>query len=274
MQPLSGEPLRQQYLAAMGIRSWLPRHALPGARPSPLWCWQSLPEDAASPAVARSAVVAAPTAERQTVAQEASPRDRAERPRIDVRALLGAGDNAAPAPAPEPPREAALPAEAEAPTAAQVQPIPAVDPSAIPRFRILLARYANCLVLNDLPLDPKQPVSPQHHRLLNAILAAVALGGGEARLNTLSWPMFAAASGHDQGVAVARLMLREEAGFESLPEGLPLLLLGSQSGSFLVDGESYGGPVIRGPSLNEMLRIPTRKAELWRQLQALLPRGQ
>ncbi|HEY5718020.1 MAG TPA: hypothetical protein VIS52_05950, partial [Motiliproteus sp.] len=130
-------------------------------------------------------------------------------------------------------------------------------------------RFDDCLVLNDLPLDPQLQVSPQHHQLLRAILAAVGLGAGSAQLRTLSWPMFAVDSGHEQGADVARMMLREEAGFDQLPAAWPLLLLGDQAGQYLLDDGERSAPVVRGPSLNEMLRIPTRKAELWRVLQPL-----
>ncbi|WP_210396683.1 hypothetical protein [Motiliproteus sediminis] len=255
----SDEPLRQRYLAAMGITPWLPTRALPGACPSPRWHWQPLDPLPAVGEVKAQAPVAPATAESRV-----SQKPAADSARVDVRSLIGVSDLSSNPVKPVAPQEAT-----PAPVTPSSEPAAPLM-SAIPRFRLLLVRYADCLVLDDLPLDPSQPVTPQHQSLLAAILASVGLGGDVLKSHIVSWPMFAADSGHDQGADVAAMMLRNEAGFDQLPPQLPLLLLGEQAGTHLLGEQAdYQGPVVRGPSLNEMLRIPARKADLWRALQPI-----
>ncbi len=276
------EQLRQRYLTAMGVTSWLPVRSLPGAAASATWRWSELAPAGAgaqgSRAEARSpasAVASGPAAGTGSSAVAAATRQRPQAASAAIQQLLSTQPVAVPVAQPEPRTgvDSADPSATSAPPAAPATAVTEALP--VPRFRLALVGYADCLVVNELPLQGLEGYTAGHQQLLSQILASIGLGQGDPQLQLFAWPVIN--SPHiDQGAAVARAGLGNLITRWQLPETVPALLLGRQAAEFVLPPE-YGGsldepgrvadrPCLVAASLNEMMRVPSLKAELWRQL--------
>ena len=258
-QQLAQEQLRQQYLAAIGVTSWLPTRVLPGAAPSPEWAWQdhSQPDTQPQRSVEAEAVAPAPAARPRNGAplrqmlQTAEPELKTAEPPL------------------EQPSAPATPAEA-------TQVAPPTGSATVPQFRLTLVSYNDCLVITELPLN--QNWSELHQQLLDRIVAAVGLGLSRLGWHEFHWPMDPRAN-FDQSEPVARRALAMELNRLSQPEQTTWLLMGSQAAQFSQEWEQTPalGELVQQPErrilhcqgLNEVLRVPGMKAELWCQLQPL-----
>lgn len=253
------QQLRQHYLDAMGITSWLPVKVLPAAAPSPTWRWldendlaelRSVAQQPAEPAVCTTEpqAVAEPIvrAEAQQAAVEAETRQ--ERPAVSESSV--------------------------AETAVSSEPKTFAPP---PRFRLAMLAYGDALVICQMPLDVLQSFPPEHQRLVQRILQSVGLGQGDMRQQMFAWPIVNNPN-VDQSLplaqaAVSSLVTRFHA------EQLPLLLFGQQLPEYLGLDETLlqqpqklgERPVIVAPTLNELIAIPGLKRELWVQLQSFQP---
>jgi hypothetical protein len=280
----------------MGVTLWLPRHPLPGAAPSPEWRRQPL--EAGLPSRLR------PSAQSGVAARIETSHARAEvvgRPdtdpshanptptdKVPLRQLLQGGasptaptsSDTASKPADLSPLNGSRGAAEEPPATAPVAASPAI-PEAAPQFRLALISYSDCLVITELPTRQNLPWSEQHQRLLNAIVAAVGLGGGSqvvGGVREFIWPMDPQAR-FDQSAPIARQALQVELASVQQTSHRVLLLMGARSAEYVLPheqtlalgqwGDCQGLPTLCCHGLNEVLRLPGLKAELWRQLQPL-----
>ncbi|MFT6915032.1 MAG: hypothetical protein ACJAWL_001335 [Motiliproteus sp.] len=301
------EQLRQQYLAAMGVTLWLPRQVLPGAAASPAWHWQAAaPESSGSkPAVAadlttasvRPATHGAPLRQLVQGTSAAAPVQPAQSAEPPVLPAAAAPEHQAADAVVEAAVDAvvvkpsASPALAVATTATAISTDPAALPSsrskAVPHFRLAMVSYSDCLVITDLPTRNAQVWSAEHQRLLNAIVAAVGLGGSaqlSGGLHEFQWPLDPRAR-FDQSEAIARHALEVALAGVLQTSHRVLLLMGESTQRYLLPAaqpaasgqliEHQGRSALCCHGLNEVLRLPGLKAELWRQLQPLrkLPVG-
>ena len=303
------ERLRQQYLAAMGVTSWLPRQTLPGAAPSPKWQWvdagtaeaESLLSSAsgASPtsttavsgvSQARSALAGLMSKPSQSAGAKKSSSSSVSVPQASVQTLPDStsatqsqasslADTGLPRPKTEPVSDVATHPAVQA-TASLTRKL-SVRAGEMPRFRLALVAFQHCLVVTELPLRHSQPWSGDHQTLLYAIVAAVGLDGarqGTPNYREFHWPLDPAAA-FDQSEAVARHALEVELAEVRSPGQRALLLMGASAAQYLLPLDHSVEPaVLLGNEqqqilcchgLNEVLRLPGHKAELWRQLQPL-----
>ena len=302
------EQYRQQYLAAMGVTSWLPLDALPGAAPSPQWVWQSAQSKspAAETVSSDHSAISAPTAAAKadpathsdarkttaalqqmlsgesaraatrasvTAASEVSSPDSRLVSDVSTAAVANAkvSDPASTqSPSLNSDNDIAPPQSAAPDQGAEQQDAE----SRVPRFRLAVLAYKDCLVVNELPLDVLQGMTAKHQQLLQRILASIGLGQGDANVQLLAWPVVNSAH-IDQGEPVARagvnnLIVRMQSNAQ-----LPMLLMGQSAVSYGLP-ESYRQAdtvtnvanrwVLPAPSLNELMCIPGLKRELWLQL--------
>ncbi|MEH6649293.1 MAG: hypothetical protein V7707_04615 [Motiliproteus sp.] len=318
------ELLRQQYLAAMGVTSWLPRQPLPSAAPSPQWQW--LDPASGGDTATRTAAQAGRVTPAQGVSGVAQARSA-------LAGLMSTQPGSQAKPQVEPQSESQAPtavvpsgtlvakpaAVDHLPTAVTVQSPPSTvgkeldqsktktnsvatvtaaltrqlsaSPDEVPRFRLALLAYRHCLVVTELPLRHAQPWSDAHQQLLTAIVAAIGLTEpeqGPLNYREFHWPLDPAAV-FDQSDVVARHTLEVELAEVRLPEQRALLLMGDSAARYLLPpdqptsdqsalNQSLQQGVLLGDDqqrvlcchgLNEVLRLPGLKAELWRQLQPL-----
>ncbi len=296
------EQLRQQYLAAMGITPWLPRQVLPGAAPSPQWQWLDAREG--DPAVAAAAVSgdesgvvssrpsavgveaarAAMAPLRQSLTAQSGNTSSVQeslhkQPQGSPAEMVT--DSAEKGSAEPLPSSRVDKAETAAPLVEQLASSKSVNKDEIPRFKLALVAYAHCLVITELPLRHAQPWSDQHQQLLSAIVAAIGLaerGQRSSHYREFHWPLDPTA-GFDQSESVARHALEVELESMRQPGQQALLLMGQSAARYLLPPaqlpeagvltELNSQPVVCCHGLNEVLRLPGLKAELWRQLQPL-----
>ncbi|MEH6824125.1 MAG: hypothetical protein V7629_09485 [Motiliproteus sp.] len=299
MIAIQQEQLRQQYLAAIGVTLWLPRRALPGAAASPTWRCQAARSGAGARLEAAVTDASADSSAPRPVANTAQIRELLPRP-------VEAGSAAAlvhPSAVTAPPvsQAAAIAAElqssATVETDARVKPGaevvaqvkqglesglgPKVAASTVPRFRLAMIGYSNCMVVTELPTSQAQAWSGQHQQLLDAILTAVGLGDGSqasANVCEFKWPLDPLAR-FDQSAPIARHALQVAVAREQQAAHSVLLLMGSSAQQYLLPPEQdvaqgqlidyQGRSALCCHGLNEVLRLPGLKAELWRQLQPL-----
>ena len=302
MDLLSREQQRQQYLGTMGITSWLPVRPLSGALPSPEWQWEKIElqtsgrssnsqVDAGSSAiqqksgqpsisVSNASIVKAVLAENsETSSVSAPPLSLTKASPVGFQAPTAAihqllsddratlSEVASVRPSAE--SEVGVSEEQEASS-------PAREPqSAVPRFRLAFVGYKDCLVINEMPIDVVQGFTAIHQALLDRILLSVGLGGGEPNIQLFAWPVVN--STHvDQGHSVARAGVKKMISRFQLAGSVPLFLLGEQAETYAMperSSESIEGhgatldrPVLAASSLNQLMRIPGQKRELWHQL--------
>lgn len=308
------EQLRQQYLAAMGVTSWLPRQSLPGAAPSPQWRWldstsssgaaasdtktqpgRSTPTSAVSGvAQARSALAGLMSARpstpsgpqaKQQISAGAAPSEAGIVQTSIAQPVTSGLQPSEPTTESKPSPvtnsiDQGKTAPVEAVTASLTRQL-SVSTGEIPRFRLALLAYDHCLVVTELPLRHAQPWSETHQQLLTAIVAASGLAQAKqapTAYREFTWPMDPAAV-FDQSEKVARHALEVELAEVRLPEQRALLLMGASAARYLMPSDqSPQQGVLLGDDqrqvlcchgLNEVLRLPGLKAELWRQLQPL-----
>lgn len=284
----SAEQQRHQWLAALGIDSWLPRAALPAAAPSPDWVLQ-FRAGGASAQPRPAGVAVAPSVPPASVSRPAAPR-------IDTAALLGetppvdARRQAERSPAERSPAERNLtergPTE-RGPTehGPETAVARARRPQPAPRFKLAFLLRGELLIVDSLPPHQPDGFSRQHRRLLQGITTALGIAGAQelSAASMLPWPMLAGKT-LDQGAAEARKAVqRKLRNTLTFNPGVRALLLLGEAALHWVGGREDGLEALQGQwltldndlpalaslSLSEQLRLPERKAEVWRDLQPL-----
>lgn len=278
------EQQRHQWLEAIGIDSWLPRQPLPGAAPSPDWVEAFSYPEAEAQWQQDSGFDAG--------GDQPQPSSRPSRPagsRIDTSALLDKPTRPVPSVPVVPPgpvergpteRAPAEPQAAEAPTTA---PIRAAKPEPAPRFKLAFLVRGDLLIVDSLPPHQAEGFSRQHRRLLQGITNALGLTAADELSSPfmLPWPMLAGKTlnqGPDEARKAVQRKLNNTLAFK--PEIRQVLLLGEAASQWV--SEQQGGlDTLQGQvlelgegrralvtlSLSELLRLPERKAEAWRDLQ-------
>ncbi|RDE19652.1 hypothetical protein DV711_12275 [Motiliproteus coralliicola] len=143
----------------------------------------------------------------------------------------------------------------------------------------MLLGFADCLVVTELPTNPTLFWTEQHQSLLQAILASIGLGQeGVQGQREVNWPLDPMAS-FDQSAPIAARALALELKALRQSEQKVTLLMGQAAINYSYpesDSLEFGRMIEREGShwlachgLNEVLRLPGLKAELWQQLQSL-----
>ncbi len=280
------EQQRHQWLEAIGIDSWLPRAPLPGAATSPDWV-----EAFRYPENGDQRPPAGGVGEGADLSQAPSRSARPAGSRIDTAALLGEPKRggspapAAPGPAVRSPIERG-PSSTEGASAGRqpsAAPARAAKPGPAPRFKLAFLVRGDLLIVDSLPPHQPDGFSRQHRRLLQGITNALGLPA-EAELSVpfmLPWPMLAGRTlnqGPDEARKAVQRKLNNTLAFK--PEIQQVLLLGEAASRWVAEQDG-GFDALQGRvlelgkgrralvtlSLSELLRLPERKAEVWRDLQ-------
>lgn len=295
---------RHQYLAAMGITSWLPRAALVGARPSPEHIYTFLygheedlyeSDDAAeiNEKVHHQHAVAPVTAASLDLL---APSDRSAKQRSEVfispdttqrGGMLTDGVTVTQVSAPASVKARSAQDTSETGTVTpRVEITPRSGKEKAPRFRLGFWLYKDVLVVDSLPLLSRGGITQGRYQTLCANM--VKAMGLDAELlaapYVLAWPMLAGDS-LDQGKAEASLAVNHKIQ-KLLRQAQPrlLLFLGESAAQMVMRRDegidelravvfSYSSQVkaITSLSLTQMLQIPECKKEVWDDLQKILP---
>lgn len=266
---LEQEVRRQAMLQVMGLDVWLPRQQLPHAPPSLEWLlnWQPA-ADTPTAKPATSAPV--PTQIAAAPAQPGTAKEQLAR----VRQSLQQEQTAT----------SATPATTK-PVTAPAAPETAIE---IPRFSLQLLRSGSCLFLVDLPMgEPFQARDPEY-LLFKDLLRAAGLGQQPAMLRNaepIRWPLLSNnAASMEQDATLARDFVREIILLESSQQSTSLVwLLGANAVKFAnqqdAEAEIFSLSPLQGqtqcwnlPGLEDLMRQPQLKAELWRSMQKFMPR--
>lgn len=252
---MTGEQVRQHYLQALGIDSYLPRWQLPGAAPSCLLA-EVETEDELEVADQLEQIP-------QVQPQQAGPQSAPLRPRLDIE--LDAKQSRPRIPVAEPARDISL----------------------SPRFALGIWQISPEILV----LDSRQPRSALPvGRLLQNMAVALGLSGGLSAPEVLRWPPADAGNIYgDEAAARAHMQafLAARAGLQPIHH---VLLMGAPAIRFCLHGEQLGSAgdlrallgkslplAIEGhtltaialPSLAAMLQRPQLKAEVWKAIKHL-----
>lgn len=266
MTPGEQEQNRHRWLEALGIDSWLPRGALPGAAPPAPWVERfRYPDSHAVEDWPDEAGVCPEQEETPSpaAAVESVTAPAAARPRIDTAALLSAPTGPA-APAP-------------------VRPAPAPITAEIPRFKLAFLLRQDLLIIDTLPPHQRQGFSREHRTLLTGITAALGAKAELSDASMVTWPMLTSRT-LNQSADEARAAVRRKLERTLKVHGgiRHLLLMGEAAAHWVLEerapldelqGRCFtlpaGIPAVVTLSLTELLRLPERKAETWRDIQPL-----
>ncbi len=288
---------RQAYLRELGIQTYFPRRALPGAKPSRLFGASVLhvevsgadpsqqhSSDQRARLLADSGVPSAPFRGVPKVIFEAMSGVTAAVPSTVAPAVAPeVALVVAPEARSEPARKVAM-APAAMPTPAAPVAVPAS--AAPPRFAFAYFPVSDELaVINELPWAKSAAVSPACRQLLAGMLRALGMPNDERALTSMvfTWPLLEGPD-IDQGEESARQTL---SGFLArrlkLRPVRHLLVLAEQSAGYLFpaefDWQQGNGELQRHPlfdmkvvvtrSLNAMDAVPDLKREVWQAMQPL-----
>lgn len=287
------EQRRHQYLAAIGVTSWLPRTVLAGARSSPEHVYEFLYGHEVD--VFESGVVeeASEVSEQPSQQHAMAPVTAAS---LD---LLGSGRPAkprrdlvtAPASAQAPVQKSTVQQAAQDMSSTEaampyVEVKPRLGKEKAPRFRLGFWLYKDLLVVDSLPLLSRGGITQGKYQML--CVNMVKAMGLDAELlaapYVLAWPMLAGDS-LDQGKAEASLAVNHKIN-KLLQLATPrlLLFLGESAAQMAMQREegidelravvfNYSSQIkaVTSLSLTQMLQIPECKKEVWSDMQKVLP---
>ncbi len=245
------EVIRRQYLEAMGIDQYIPRHPLPGAAPSPV----ILPMEERAPW------------------EETAPQEVVPPASVSPQARPQSGVQPAPAPVPQA-RKPELPPDLRAAQAAEVPEAraperPAHQEQAV-RFS-LATIFAGGIAWVEL-LD-NRPLAREQVQLVSAITGALRGPGAAVEVSQFDWPTHNNPQ-LDRGPEAARAALGAFLGRHMEERELDaLVLLGEACGHYVTLEPLPGLAIHRTCSTLEMLAEPARKRLVWRELRALSRRA-
>lgn len=243
--------MRAQYLRAMGIQTWLPRTALPGAKASPL------PEVVVEDEVTESPRPNKPEAEQPVNKREVS---------AVLRDEIGTD------------RPVEKPLQTDEVKSGRV------EKAEIPRFRLASSIYAGqCLVVSDLAVDSAPQFSGSQQRLMSGMLNALGIKLNQPpRVTLFNWPMLRTQHvDQSESVALDAVKAFLNAQLEGQQNIAFVLIMGEVASRYLLPQEfelpnSRGklwpiadSPALMTHSLDGMLSQPLLKREVWQDLQPL-----
>jgi hypothetical protein len=300
---MQAQHLRHQYLAVLGVSSWLSRTQLPGAAASPDWVSSYVySEEALSQGL--NAEGDEPVSNDGSKAQVKSlaaslVTGNADVEEISRDAQLIAQDVVTHLPVTQrenrpiappilaPLVEPKLKQTEAAVVATHVMPNARSQKSA-PQMRLMFWQYPDVLVVDSLPTQTRGTLaSAQYEKLLNNMILAMRLNPARidagAQPYALNWPTLAGASidqGWDQAVSAVQYKLSK------LLQGYSpklVLMLGESAAQMLMnvedDFDAMRGIVfslradtkaITSYSLTQMLNVPGCKRDVWQDLQKVL----
>lgn len=289
------EQLRHQYLDAIGVASWLPRAALPGAGSSANWV-----DDFQYPAPE------IPFVSERTVSARAGLSDsrqgmKTEAPAVKAsasagvaaaRAALGVQPEASPEIESPSATNAHVPSIHDKPSAVvepisveaaeSTEPVDSISDATPPNFKLMFLRVGELLIVDSMP--PQGGVfTEQYAHLATAIAASLGFSGQVSEPFMLPWPMFASKTlnqGRAQAVIAVQHKLNKDLKSQS---ATALLLLGEAAAQMVLDrretldelrGVAFnlqqGVGAVASQSLTELMYLPGAKKALWNDLQTLL----
>jgi hypothetical protein len=265
------EQARHRWLEALGIDSWLPRRDLPTAAKAAPWV-ASFRYEPVTPADGGMGKATEPAPPQRVKAAAPTPRpprpEPVARAKIDTATLLEQPPATPAVTLPDPPARPAATAVEEA-----------------PRFKLAFLWRQDLLIVDSLPPHHPQGFSRYHHTLLSGITAALGAGADTALsdVSMLSWPTLTSRT-LDQGAEEARQAVQHKLRRTlAAHPGLERVLLMGEAAAHWILAETApletlrgrrftlptGQPVVVTLSLSELLRLPERKAETWRDIQPL-----
>lgn len=268
---MDAQQRRHQYLAALGVTSWLPRAVLSGAAPSADWVASFLYGDFGA----------------------------TDESAADVDEVADEAQSATPAIAPVTPASLKLDtprgpesSKAAASTAALVDEpdvVESIRPVRIkaPRFRLAFWHFGDVLVVDSLPPAGREQAQMQRHgKLCYHLLKALGFDvSAQVAPYTLAWPMLAGEQ-LDQGALQAQLAVAHKLGkLQAVQPCRWVLMLGEAAAQMVMAREepleqlkgvrftlSTQTHAIASLSLTQMLQIPECKQEVWNDLQKVWQR--
>lgn len=275
---MQSEQLRHQYLAALGVTSWLPRAQLPAAPASPDWVASfiydetsadSLYDETDDLAVDSLEVTAAPVAPVTAETLDLVPSRPSERVAV-----------------PEAPLQARAVAEVEPQERLPVIELaPQADVDKAPRFRLSFWVFEEVLVVDTLPPQSRGIIPDKGYQTLcsNLLRAMGYASELQAENYKLAWPMLAGetlSQGKEEALKAVHYKLNK-----ILDNASPrlMLLLGESAAQLIMKRDesiedmrglvfSFTSQIraISTHSLTQMMQIPECKKDVWKDLQKVL----
>jgi hypothetical protein len=289
------EQRRHQYLAVMGVASWLPRAVLPNAKPSPDSVYQFLyghvDEGFASDTDLESDAVE-PVSVASNSGRESSKRKTPHVAPVTAESLQLSSPPSKPVginsktQASDSSHSAATSATSTSIDIPQLTIEARVHKEKAPRFRLGFWLYKDVLIIDSLPLLSRGGVTQDKYQTLCANM--VTARGLNAELlaapYVLAWPMLAGGS-LDQGRAEASLAVNHKIQkLLQLAKPRLLLFLGEPAAQMSMQRSesldelravvfNYSSQIkaLTSLSLTQMIQIPECKKEVWSDLQKVLP---
>ncbi|NQZ33442.1 MAG: hypothetical protein HRU06_19405 [Oceanospirillaceae bacterium] len=303
---MQAQHLRHQYLATLGIDSWLSRAPLPNAAPSEPWVAQFVYDESVLDQCLAVASAESGSTKSEQPAPAKSLAASLQTPALDAQqisqdAQLIAQDVVTHLPAAQPVVDSRMAPVAEIVKAVTVnkQPAPQIIPNQLaanikrstketPQMRLMFWQYPDVLVVDSLPTHTRGTLaSAAYEKLLNNMILAMGMNASRIDAGSqpyvLNWPTLAGLSidqGWDQAVSAVQYKLAKL--LQNYSPKL-VLMLGESSAQMLMnvedDFEAMRGIVfslrsdtksITSYSLTQMLNIPGCKREVWQDLQKIL----
>lgn len=278
---LEQEQLRHQYLEAIGVSSWLPCAALPGAAESPDWVndfQYPAPEIPFQTDRALNARAQLGSVKGGLSPEKAATDSAAQKQGMSAaRAALGLSEPSVP----EEPAGVADDSAVESVVAPEsVSQSQSIEET--PVFKLAFQRIGEVLVVDSLP-PQGGAFGDNYQRLAQAIVTSIGLSGEVSQPFMLPWPMFASKT-LDQSRTQAMIAVQHKLNKELEGAGIKAVLLFGEVAAQMVMNRDEGLDELHGVvltvtsgaksvathSLTEAMQIPGVKKQIWSDLQPLM----
>jgi hypothetical protein len=243
------EPRRSRYLRALGIDSYVPRQALPGALPSVACEWETVStlESPVNTAAAAMLDTAAPS-----IAPSIAETTQVQPPAARLAAAIDLPSVAAP--------------RRDERANVSVAATASVETEAAPRIALAIAVGSGVMVVDDAPASPAE--RSEFQRLLGNILFALHADTRPPALDVFLWPMLKQPQ-LDRSAAAARETLAAHIQNQVERHAVhTVLLLGEAAGQWL-EIAAADLRCVRSVSALGCLRNPALKRQLWHDIRPL-----